>query len=540
MGVIKIRNILFYLILILFSRCHDTNGQFKGVVSSATPEASKVGELIFLKGGNAVDVAVAVSFALGVSEPAMSGLGGGTQILLSINNKPPIAINGTTLSPNSTPAHIKDTLTFHRRSTIPSTVKVLDYIWRNYGSGNLSWEELLNPAIELAENGFKVGKFRAKVFEQYEDKLIESKFNTSYFLINGIRIPRENEILKQPHLAATLKRLAKYGADDFYKGEIAKEIAIDMANQGGWITLKDLASFPEPKELNPLSINLNGYNVFSQPPPCGGWITLLAMNLMNQDLATKNLDQKIIKALYLAHNDRDNNPITDLINYESVANIKLSKKYAQDLLLQDSNLIDKNNNENSGETTHFSVVDSQGNAIAVTSSINAYFGSLSASKKLGFLYNTYMDDFIFENPNHPFAIRPNAMAYSSMSPVIVQKNNENILVIGSPGSSRIISTVAQITAKWIQNKNINYLINQPRIHVYSNYTLFENIKDTNLLDHKFQKEFDIKLKFPSDQMKINDSLNAYYGGVHAIAKEGRIWVGAADPRRDGLSISIEQ
>ena len=197
MAYAKVNYFLLVFIVLLMS-CHNKNDKILGVVSSATPEASIVGEQIFLKGGNAVDVAVAVSFALGVTEPAMSGLGGGTQVLLSLNNGIPIAINGTTLSPKNTPTHIKDTLSFHRRSTIPSTVKVLDYIWKTYGSGKLSWNDLLIPAIELAENGFEVGDYRAKVYNEYKDKLVSSKFNTSYFLIDGINIPEKGDVLKQP------------------------------------------------------------------------------------------------------------------------------------------------------------------------------------------------------------------------------------------------------------------------------------------------------------------------------------------------------
>jgi gamma-glutamyltranspeptidase/glutathione hydrolase len=272
------RIVILLLTFISVMSCNTENRNTIGVISSASPEASKAGQEIFLKGGNAVDAAVAVSFALGVTEPAMSGLGGGTQVLISLENGQPFAINGTTLSPAMTPTNISDTLTFHRRSTIPSTVKVLDYLWKTYGSGEVSWEELLKPAIELAENGFTVGKFRAKVFKQYEDKLLESKFNTSFILIDGNRIPNEGEILKQPILAKTLKRLAKYGANDFYNGEIAKKIAWDMEKHGGWITLSDLNNFPSPKELNALSVNYKGMNIYSQPPPCGGWTTLLALN----------------------------------------------------------------------------------------------------------------------------------------------------------------------------------------------------------------------------------------------------------------------
>lgn len=541
MAKININYILTIACLVFFTSCNNKESGTKslGVISSASPEATIAGEKILLKGGNAIDAAVAISFALGVTEPAMSGLGGGTQVLLSLNNQPPISINGTTLSPANTPTHIKDTLTYHRRSTIPSTVKVLDYLWKNYGSGKITWEELIKPSIELAKNGFKVGPYRAKVYKDYEDKLLNSNFNTSYFLVNGKTIPKEGEIIKQPILAKTLKRLAINGANDFYKGEIAKQIAKDMQSNGGWITLEDLNNFPEPKELEPLSTVYNDHVVYSQPPPCGGWTTLLALNLMEEVSKNASLtDLDIVKALYLAHNDRRNYPITDLINYDSIAKIKLSKEYAKKLYLQKTSSKVEEIKTSSGETTHFSVVDNNGNAIAVTSSINAYFGSLSSTKELGFLYNTYMDDFIFENPGHPFAIQPNAMAYSSMSPTIVQKDSENILVIGSPGSSRIISSVSQITAKWIQKNNIQELIKQPRIHVSNNRVYFENQNDTVQLPRQFLKNYCLEFKIPSERLIIQEGINAYYGGIHAIAKENGLWVGVADPRRDGSEIKV--
>jgi gamma-glutamyltranspeptidase/glutathione hydrolase len=529
------------LFLSALSCKQNSENNIIGLVSSATPEASKVGEQIFLKGGNAIDVAVAVSFALGVTEPAMSGLGGGTQVLLSIKNGKPFAINGTTLSPANTPTNMADTLTYHRRSTIPSTVKVLDYLWRTYGSGKVSWSELLDPAISLAENGFTVGKFRAKVYNQYEAKLLKSKFNTSFFLIDGNRIPVENEILKQPVLANTLKRLAKFGANDFYIGEIAKDIAKDMQKHNGWITMKDLQDFPQPNEVPALVSSYKEMNVFSQPPPCGGWTVLLALNVMellSKEHTLNNTD--ITEALYIAHNDRDVDPITDLVNYDSIVNIKVSKDYAELLLTNNSDLNKKKENNESGETTHFSVVDPFGNVIAVTSSINAYFGSLSASSDLGFLYNTYMDDFIFENPDHPFAIRPNAMAYSSMAPTIVQQDGENVLVLGSPGSERIISSVAQITAKWIENNDIDKLIKDSRIHVSKNNLYLEDQDDYISINKYILEKFELQNKHANKNLVITKGLNAYYGGIHAIAKENEKWVGVADPRRDGKSIEVKK
>lgn len=531
----------YFLLIMSFLSCNDQKETFLGVVTSATPEASQAGEKIMKMGGNAIDAAVAISFALGVTEPAMSGLGGGTQVLLSLKNKAPIAINGTTFSPENTLLNSEDTLTYHRRSTIPSTVKVLDYLHKKYGSGNVSWRELINPAIELAKNGFKVSEFRAKVYEKYEDKLKQSPHNTSLFLINGKTAPKEGEILKQPVLARTLERLAEHGAEDFYTGQIAQSISEDMQKNNGWISLKDLKDFENPKELIPLSIEYGDYTVYSQPPPCGGWTTLLILRLLEEESKNDKIKtDAIVKALYLAQNDRRTDPVTDLLEYDSIVHVKLSKQYAAQLLsatqgFSNSGEISKNN---SGETTHFSVIDAQENVISVTASINAYFGSLAASEQLGFLYNSYMDDFIFEDLEHPFALQPNAMAYSSMSPTIVQKNGENRMVVGSPGSSRIISTVGQLTAKWIEKQDIIGAVHDPRIHVNRNKVYFEEKKDTSLIADDMVQQYGLRFRFPDESLIFQEGLNPYYGGVHAIAKENGNWIGVADPRRDGLSIRV--
>ncbi|MDH5380373.1 MAG: gamma-glutamyltransferase [Cyclobacteriaceae bacterium] len=534
----------FFLLFALFFAisCGESKSDFLGVVSTASPEASKVGESILQKGGNAVDAAVAISFALGVTEPAMSGLGGGTQVLLSLKNQAPIAINGTTLSPAGTPTTILDTLSYHRRSTIPSTVKVLGYIWKKYGSGNMSWSDLLQPAIILAEDGFKVGKFRVKIFEQYSDKLNASPHNTYFFMDENRSIPGVGKTLKQPQLAKTLKRLAATGADDFYKGEIAAKISQDMEENNGWITIEDLNNFPEPKELAPLEIEYNGYQIYSQPPPCGGWPTLLLLKLLsNLDSNNEISENDIVEALYLGHKDRREKPVVNLSEYQQFTNTKLSDDYAKDLVLQAVNSYSlEQEEEENGETTHFSVVDHDGNGIAVTSSINAYFGALATSEELGFLYNTYMDDFIFEQPAHPFAVRPHAMAYSSMSPTIVRKDGEIVLVLGSPGSGRIISSVAQFTAKWIENHNIEELIKYPRIHVDGNTIYLENSADSAVITKELLDKYELEFEFKDESLSITPGLNSYFGGIHAIAKENGNWVGVADPRRDGLPIIVRE
>ena len=261
------------ILLILFSS--TTKPVYNAVVSSASPEATAIGIKILESGGNTIDAVVAISFALGVSEPAMSGIGGGSQLLISIPGKEPFLINGTTYAPALTDPMIPgDSLTYHKRATIPSTVKVLDYALKKYGSGKFSWSQLLEPSIKLARDGFIVGRFRADVYKMYEKSMTGSPYHTQLWLKDGNQLPVIGDKITQPVLAKTIERLAKFGADDFYKGEIAKAISKDMEQNGGWIRVNDLKKIPEPKELPALRINYKGYDVFSMPPPGAGYAVL--------------------------------------------------------------------------------------------------------------------------------------------------------------------------------------------------------------------------------------------------------------------------
>lgn len=539
----KTVEVTIILLLLSLLGCSQGPGEATadyGVVVTGSPEATKAGVEVLKQGGNAVDAAVAVAFALGVTEPAMSGLGGGMQVLLAVSGQEPVAINGTTYSPAATPVNATaDDLRYHRRATIPSTVRTLEYLWRRYGSGNLEWAALLTPAIRYAEQGFVMGPFRHKVYRRYGKALMESPYNSHLFLLPGGHIPAVGDTLRQPVLAQTLRRLAEAGADDFYRGDIARSIAADMEKNEGWITLEDLSNFPEPVEHPPLHTTHHGFEVYSQPPPSGGWNTLLILNLLelipNGELVfpSRVRLRNLIKTLDLGHQDRILDPLPDLKDYQEAVARKIDKEYARQLLesYKEPALIPTEITDE-GETTHFSIVDANGTAIAVTASINAYFGALAAAPDLGFLYNTYMDDFELGQPNHPYAIRPGAMAYSSMSPTIVRRDGQTVLVIGSPGSKRIISTVAQLTQMWIQDGGgLKGILNAPRIHVDGNNVFLEDQKIPNEWIQELRQKGYI-LTFPSYDL-VQDGLNAYFGGVHAIAREKDQWVGAADPRRDG-------
>jgi gamma-glutamyltranspeptidase/glutathione hydrolase len=448
-------------------------------------------------------------------------------------------INGTTLSPAATPNNAsRDDILFHRRSTIPSFVKTLDFAYRKFGSSNISWEEALNPAINYAENGFELGDFRAKVYQLNEQNLFSSPYNMEHFLING-KIPQKGEFIKQPVLAATLHRLAKAGANDFYNGQIAKIIALDMSENKGWISLEDLNNFPEPRISPALSTNYRNYTVFTSTPPCGGWVVLLALNLLEQMPVSSpgfERNKDLIIALTLAHGERQVNPVTEMVNYEEEVAEKLTNEKAIDLINSSPLVNNKTELTGSGETTHFSIVDSDGMLVSVTTSINAFFGSRAASKELGFIYNSYMEDFVFGDSTHSFAVGPNKMAYSSMSPSIIRdNNNQNVMALGSPGSARIISSVAQTIQYWIDiDKDISSAVNQPRVHIVNKKAYLEAEPTRHMLEWLAAQGYSLA-KLKSDLTTNNR--NPYFGGIHAVAFENGQWVGAADPRRDGTTSS---
>ncbi|MEQ8362932.1 MAG: gamma-glutamyltransferase [Cyclobacteriaceae bacterium] len=532
-------NAVFTLLLILVS-CNNPDAELQSyAVSAATPEATQAGMDVLAQGGNAVDAAVAVAFSLAVTEPAMTGLGAGIQMLVSIPGKEPFIINGTTYSPMSTPVSAtEEDIIYHRRSTIPSFVKTLGFAKRNYGSDALVWRQLLNAAIDQAVNGFEMGRFRAKVYQQYEKRLLESPFNMSHFLIND-SIPKMGDVLKQPYLGKTLQRLADFGADDFYDGEIASIIAKDMAENGGWITLKDLNDFSDPSVVPALQTTYNNFKVFTSTPPCGGWVVLLTLNILEQMDVREERYQRLIKALALAHGERDTNPINNMVDYQAEVATRISKEKASVLIGASSMNLEQNLDNGSGETTHFSVVDGNGMTVSVTTSINAYFGSRAASKELGFIYNSYMEDFVYGNEMHSFSVGPNKMAYSSMCPTVVRdKDGNNVLATGSPGSARIISTVAQTIQYWMDVKqDINEAISAPRVHVNGNKSYLEFAEDEQMQNWLIDNGFDLT-KVKNELGTKN--LNPYFGGVHAVAFENGYWVSAADPRRDGVAKSVKQ
>jgi gamma-glutamyltranspeptidase/glutathione hydrolase len=504
-------------------------GRQLGVVSAATTEAAAAGVEILELGGNAFDAAVAVALALGVTEPAGSGLGGQAIWLVKPAGGEPLVIDGSSRAPRSMPDVVTASdLVGVRASTVPSTLLVLEAAFERFGSRRVSWEQLFAPAIRWAEEGYRPGPFRRAAILRYATELRRDPAGAEIFL-GSDGGPRELE--RHSTLAKTLRRLARYGAEDFYHGEIAETVAADIRRRGGWITRRDLAD--ARIEMRPaVRGRYRDLDVYSVPPPAAGWVVLRALHLLDSwpstTLHTQSPDRIVWlgEALADAHATRGRLPISSSGDLEAALEMRLGR----DAVAGASNEIESP----SGETTHFSVADRAGNVVSASLSLNAYFGTRVLSPGLGFLYNDYMREFVLDDPHHPYALRSGARPYSSMSATILERKGRPQLALGSPGSRRIISAVVQTVSRWVDaGQPLQTAVSGTRIHVVPEHSTLmleerpENARITAALERR-----GFRIRVPVSSLG-RGGLDPYFGGIHAVAWEGGTWVGAADPRRDG-------
>ena len=516
--------------------------RFAGAVSSATPEATAAGVEILERGGNAIDAAVAVSLALGVSEPAGSGIAGQTVMLVRRPGEAAFVINGTTWSPRALPDGVTaEQLSYgHTAATVPSTLRVLDLAWRRHGSGRMNWRELVESSARIAEEGWVVGPFRARAFHFYHEKLAKQPAAAAIFVRPDGRPYQEGERFRQPLLAQTLRRLAAAGADDFYHGGIAAELVADMAANGGWITARDLAEFPEPAIMPALTTSYRGHEVHTLPPPFGGWVVLQILNVLAQgsgeELAGDDAGRRLrlLDALRIGHISRGERPVVDYLDYQAEMATNISSSEAQRLLdAYRSRLATSATDDRGGETTHFSVVDGEGMAVAVTQSIDSYFGAGVVHPQLGLLYNNYMQGFQVNDPGASYALEPRQMPKSSMSASIVTRAGQTRLILGSPGSARIISAVAQTISYWVDvGQDVEAAVGAFRVHVVPPDRAY--VEGPELAPELLAGMAARGFRLVRPAYGVADSqLDPYFGGVHALAFEQDRWAGSADPRRDG-------
>ena len=528
------------------------NGKYavaqNGMVATAFPDATNAGIKILQQGGNAVDAACAAAFALGVCEPQASGLGGQTMMLL-YNGKKVIAIDGSSRVPSL--AHVNaiykdDRNLGYRAATVPGTPATLYYVHKHYGS--LPWEQILQPAIQIAREGYKITELQSRLQarELSNFKKVESGSGSKYFLNNGEPY-LQGEYFHQPDLAQLLQTLSEKGIEEFYKGKVAKQIDADMRENGGLLRYDDLALIPWPIERHSLTRSFRKYRVYTMPPP-GAGRTLLYSLLMVDAIPSRLLSKNDLTRIHLlisvfrkALRERSDRPYVPEFYPQVPAEKMLSRKFAHQCIKDIVHRVDKTilsslitPDELTGETTHLSVMDQNGLAVSLTQSIERVYGSKAAAAGLGFLYNNYLMDFEYEMPEHPFYLRPNASPWATVAPSLIFRKDAIWMALGSPGSERIFSTLTQFLLHVIDEKmDLYQAMLAPRVHcsMGGRVSLEADRFSPQLIDFLKEKGYRIDEREP---------YSFYLGAIHAVMKQttNNGFEGVAEIRRDGTAGGI--
>jgi gamma-glutamyltranspeptidase/glutathione hydrolase len=524
----------------------------KVAIATAHPLATQAGLEILQQGGNAFDAAVAVSAALAVVEPAGSGLGGGGFWLLHREqDNYQIMIDGREMAPaaahrdmylNSEEEFVPElSLNGPLAAGIPGLPAAIVHLADNYG--DLKLTQTLQPAIAYAEQGFAVtegyqrlARFRQDVLKQYPQA-------AEIFLADG-QVPEVGHLLKQTDLAATLKTLALQGKQGFYQGDVADKLVSAVQKHGGIWTKQDLENY-QVKERQPVRGHYQGYQITSAAlPSSGGIVMMLALNQLSQfDFATADITQQrhwLIESMRRAYRARSRYlGDKDFITIPGfLSQTEYAQQLSQDIHPYRASHIQSPNQELSeGEnTTHFSIIDAQGNRVAATLSINYPFGSGFVAAGTGVLLNDEMDDFSAQPGtanaygligNEANAIAPLKRPLSSMSPTFVE-NDQQILITGTPGGSRIISMVLLSVLDFISGKSAQQIVASPRFH-------HQYLPDEVQLENKGFTEQDLMaLATRGHQLK---PLKRQYGDMQVIVvdKQNGNISAASDPRGEGLA-----
>jgi gamma-glutamyltranspeptidase/glutathione hydrolase len=445
----------------------------RGVVVTVSPIASEVGQQVLLKGGNAFDAAVAVGFALAVTYPQAGNLGGGGFAVsrngatgevtaLDFRETAPAGASEEMYLDESGEADDSLSTRGALAAGTPGTVAGLRALWDKYGT--MPWPDLVNIAGRLADTGFVVDQFLAETFEGNRKSLSEFDVTRAVFMADG-SLPQEADRFAQPDLARSLYQIAAEGPEAFYTGSIADSIVACMEKHGGLISHADLESY-RPVWRTPVQFTFDSLTIYSMPPPSSGGLILgqILKLVEPYDFGRYTPDAPeyihlFCEASRLAYADRSEH-LGDPEFYD-VPSALLDSTYLADrrklISLEQAGSSSDISSGNplpyeSDQTTHYSICDDDGNMVSVTITLNAYFGSGLVVAGAGFLLNNEMDDFSTK-PGHPNRyglvgnvanrIEPNKRMLSSMTPTLVFSNEQPFLVLGSPGGSKIITTVAQ-------------------------------------------------------------------------------------------------
>ncbi|UYZ82958.1 gamma-glutamyltransferase [Entomomonas sp. E2T0] len=529
-----------------------------GAVASPNSYGTIAAQEILAKGGNAVDAAVATAFVLAVTYPEAGNIGGGGFMTLWMNGKgyfldyreiaPAKATTNMYLdSKGEVVANLS--LYSHKAVAVPGTVAGMWAAHQRFGK--LSWQEVLAPAISYAKEGFMVDEQLMQRYREVLDKVPANGHFKEYFGAMKIAQP-----FKQPELAAVLERISEQGVNDFYQGETAQLIVKQMADNDGLITESDLNGY-QAKWRDPLVAKWHGMQVITAPPPSSGGVGLLQLLLMKQALANDfkgvrpntaryvhllaEIEKRVFadRAEYMGDPDFINVPVKKLLAADYLAN---RAKEVNPYAISATENIEPGLTPEKLQTTHFSIVDKWGNGVSNTYTLNGWFGSGVVVKGAGILLNNEMDDFSSKAGvanqfgvvgSEANAIKPYKRPLSSMTPTILTKDNKIVMVIGTPGGSRIITSIFQVIVNVFDNHmSLEQAVSTPRYH-------HQLLPKDRIFIERFQQGVPQLLKVRLQQMGYNFYQQDFSGDIQVIQIINDKPKAVADPRGRGRALIVE-
>ncbi|WP_026693004.1 gamma-glutamyltransferase [Peribacillus kribbensis] len=536
-----------------------------GMVATAHPLASKAGADILKKGGNAVDAAIAIQFALNVVEPMMSGIGGGgfmmvydaktkkTSIIDSRERAPSGARPNMFLDEKGQPIPFEERVESGTSVGVPGTLKGLEEAHDKWGSKPMA--QLVSPAINLAEKGFNIDSVLAKSIADSKDKL--SKSAAKNVFLRGGKPLKEGDRLVQKDLAKTFKLIRAQGSDALYHGEAGRKLAKTVQDKGGSMKFSDLNKYDVTVD-QPIWGDYKGYKIASMPPPSSGGVFLLQMLKILDDFHLSQYGVRswqkyhlLAETMHLSYADRAayagdpefvNIPLKGLLDPRyikerqslismdhSAKTVKAGDPWKYETSNPDYAVVPQNDDKKIGQTTHFTVADKWGNVVSYTTTIEQVFGSGIMVPGYGFMLNNELTDFDAV-PGGANGVEPNKRPLSSMTPTIVFENNKPVLTVGSPGGPTIIASVLQTILHSLEyNMELKAAVEEPRIYTNKpgSYLREKGISpDTISMLNKMGHAFG------TDEAEI--------GNVQSILinqKEG-YFKGVADSSRNGAAIGV--
>ena len=515
------------------------------IMISAHPLAAKAGLEVYQKGGNVVDVAVAVAYALGVVEPHGSGIGGeGMMLIYDAKQKKYTVVDFKGISPQAASYR---TLDLEKKSewarsakgaSVPGAVAGLELAREKFGKLNRA--TVLQPAIDYAIKGFEVDSTLALNLESYR-RILEKDPYTRSIYYPGDQVPKIGAIVKNIDYGKTLTRIQAEGVDAFYRGDIAERIVRDMQKRGGFFTKEDLLAY-RPIIREALTGTYRGFDIITTPPPCGGMLLIETLNILKYfdmkegrkaDEYNLHLYAEVFKLMFKdeqAHNgDPDFNRIpvkkvlSDEFAFQRFLKVNLARA-AQGQQVGAGTADDKN-------TTQLCVMDIDGNTVSLTITLSSLFGTGQTVEGAGFILNNEMQNF-HADAKHPNSLQPHKRVVTSLVPTILARDGRPMYVIGTPGGDLIISTIAQVIINLIDfEMPLREAICAPRM-----FSIFTQ-PELEIEGGHGEKSYRL-LGTLGHELKRYDGMRAYFGAVQSImfdAPSNKL-IGCSDPRRSGAAV----